>query len=190
MPKPVPSRKSNARAPVRSSTKAARSQIIARKKSEQQSEQELVVRTPQNSDWLRQSGVIVPDGLDPSEEVIRLDFTSLTDRAVGAVHSRFSVRHAHALYVRAGVATRLLRLKRKHRIELAKHRVRNGSKFRTAKALEEDYSLNAGAKLEGTILSLEIKAQLMDSVIEGFMDVVKAASREMSRRDSERSQRD
>ncbi len=39
-------------------------------------------------------------------------------------------------------------------------------------------------------MQLEIKATVMDSVIEGFMDIVKAASREMSRRDSERSQRD
>lgn len=132
----------------------------------------------------------MPEGLDPSEEILHLDFTSVTDRMVGAIHSRFSVRHAHALYVRAGIATRLLRLKRKHRIDLAKYRVRHGNRFSTVKALEEDFSLGAGSKLERTILALEIKAQIMDSVIEGFMDIVKAASREMSRRDSERSQRD
>lgn len=88
------------------------------------------------------------------------------------------------------MATRLLRLKRKHRVDLAKHRVRNESKFKTVKALEEDFSINAGAKLEQQIMGLEIKAQLMDAVIEGYMDIVKAASREMSRRDSERSSRD
>jgi hypothetical protein len=143
-----------------------------------------------NSEWLNQKGVIVPEGLDPSEENLHLDFTSITDRAVGAIHSRFSVRHAHALYVRAEVATRLLRLRRKHRLELAKHRVRLGKNFRTAKALDEDFSLGRGRRLESTILGLEVKAEIMDSVIEGFMDIVKAASREMSRRDSERGQRD
>ena len=132
----------------------------------------------------------MPEGLDPSEEIIRLDFTSVSDRHVGAIHSRFSVRHAHALYIRAGVATRLLRLKRKHRLDLAKYRVRNELKFKTLKALEESFSLGPGAKLEATIMGLEIKATLMDSIIEGFMDIVRAASREMSRRDSERSSRD
>ena len=132
----------------------------------------------------------MPEGLDPSEEIIALDFTSVSDRHVGAIHSRFSVRHAHALYIRAGVATRLLRLKRKHRLELAKYRVRNELKFKTLKALEESFSLGPGSKLEGTIMNLEIKATMMDSIIEGFMDIVKAASREMSRRDSERSARD
>jgi hypothetical protein len=63
-------------------------------------------------------------------------------------------------------------------------------KYKTVRALEESYTLGPGAKLEVTIMNLEIKATLMDSIIEGFMDIVKAASREMSRRDSERSQRD
>lgn len=119
-----------------------------------------------------------------------MDFTAVSDRAIGAIHSRFSVRHSHALYVRAGVAVALLRAKRRHRLELAKFRVRNESKYKTVKALEEAYSLGQGSSLEQKIVQLEIKATLMDSIIEGFMDVVKAASREMSRRDSERSQRD
>src|SRR5580765_1707924 len=190
MRKQTPSRRSNAPTPAQSSSRDAHSPISAKRKSRPTNALTLVVRTPQNSEWLRQQGIIVPEGLDPSEEILHLDFTAVSDRHIGAIHSRFSVRHAHALYVRAGLATRLLRLKRKHRIDLAKHRVRYGSDFPTIKALEEDFSLGAGEKLEGTLMQLEIKATVMDSVIEGFMDIVKAASREMSRRDSERSQRD
>lgn len=40
------------------------------------------------------------------------------------------------------------------------------------------------------MLELEIKTEVLDAVIGGFDDVVKAASREMSRRDSERAPRD
>lgn len=36
----------------------------------------------------------------------------------------------------------------------------------------------------------EIKATMLDALIGGYEDVVKAASREMSRRDSERTPRD
>jgi len=109
---------------------------------------------------------------------------------VGALHSRFAVRHAHALYVRAGVATHLLRIRRKHRIELARFRAKAGGKFNTVKAADEAFSRGSGRKLEGTILQLEIKEEILDALIGGYEDVVKAASREMSRRDSERAPRD
>ena len=88
------------------------------------------------------------------------------------------------------MATRLLRLKRKQRIELAKYRARHAKDFKTAKELESSFSLKAGKKLEATILKVEIKAQVLDAVVGGYDDIVKAASREMSRRDSERAPRD
>lgn len=146
---------------------------------------------PDRSNWLSQSGLIVPDDLDPSEEAVHLDFTSITDRAVGAVHSRFAVRHAHALYVRAGIASEILKLKRKHRLAVAKFRVRNDKKYRTDKALLDAFSLtDKGDELEKELMQLEVKAEILDAVTEGFLDIVKAASREMARRDSERRPRD
>lgn len=39
-------------------------------------------------------------------------------------------------------------------------------------------------------MKLEIESELLDAVIGGYDDIVKAASREMSRRDSERGPRD
>jgi hypothetical protein len=40
------------------------------------------------------------------------------------------------------------------------------------------------------MMNLEIRAKMLDAVIGGYDDIVRAASREMSRRDSERAPRD
>lgn len=40
------------------------------------------------------------------------------------------------------------------------------------------------------MMALEIKATMLDAVIGGYDDIVRAASREMSRRDSERTPHD
>lgn len=147
--------------------------------------------TPENISWLAQSGLIVPDDLDPDEEVIHLDFTRIGNRAVGAVHSRFAVRHAHALYQRSLLAGQLLRLQRKHRLALGAFRVRRGDEFRTDKACAEAFSMSKdGKRLEKAMMQHEIKGKMLDAVIGGYEDIVKAASREMSRRDSERAPRD
>jgi hypothetical protein len=122
---------------------------------------------------------------------LNIDFTTIGNRAVGSVHSRFAVRHAHALFIRAGVASERLRLQRKHRLALGAFRVRRGNEFRTDKACTEAFSRSKdGKRIEKRMMELEIKATMLDAVIGGYEDIVKAASREMSRRDSERAPRD
>lgn len=183
--------KSNASRQKEFNSKDARSRGSVRKKSKSESVKTLRVATPSNIAWLAQSGLIVPDDLDPSDESVPLDFTRLGNRAIGALHSRFAVRHAHALYVRSQFASEQLRLRRRHRLSLASWRVHRGEDFRTDKACTEAFSRSKdGKKLEKALMELEIKAEVLDAVIGGFEDIVKAASREMSRRDSERAPRD
>lgn len=183
--------KSSASQQRESSSRGARSRGSVRKKSESANEQTLRVATPQSIAWLSQSGLIVPDDLDPSDESVPLDFTRASNREIGAIHSRFAVRHAHALYVRAGIATEILRIRRRVRLALAAYRVHHGDEFRTDKACTESFSRSkVGKRMEKTLNELEIKAEVLDAVIGGFEDIVKAASREMSRRDSERAPRD
>jgi hypothetical protein len=88
------------------------------------------------------------------------------------------------------VATRLLTLRRKAKLDLAKFRARYQKDYKTARELEAAFQTGPGEKTENNIMQLEIKAELMDAVIGGYDDIVRAASREMSRRDSERSPRD
>jgi hypothetical protein len=91
----------------------------------------------------------------------------------------------------SGVASRLLALRRNHRMALAKYRSLNQRKYKTAKELEAKFSVTReGRKLENTISKLEIRAEILGAVIGGFEDITKAASREMTRRDSERAPRD
>lgn len=74
---------------------------------------------------------------------------------------------------------------------LASYRVHHADEFRTDKACSEAFSRSKdGKRIEKAIMELEIKTEVLDAVIGGFEDIVKAASREMSRRDSERAPRD
>jgi hypothetical protein len=127
--------------------------------------------------------------LEPDDESLPLDFTRLNNRSVGSLHSRFAVRHAHVLYVRAQNASELLRVRRQHRLALASFRVHGD--YKTEKALTLAFSKSkTGRKIETVMQGLEIKSVYLDAIAEGYMDIVKAASREMARRDSERGPRD
>lgn len=184
----------NVRPQRQPNSRDARSQPSARKKSSglKKEIEMLRVATPSDnrSEWLRQEGLIVPDDLDPSQERIPLDFTTLSNQAVGALHSRFAVRHAHALYRRALLAGDILSFHRRRRLLLARFRALHVKEYKTARELEGAFSTGRGRKVEETIMALEIKAEVLDAVIGGYDDIMKAASREMSRRDSERAPRD
>jgi len=73
---------------------------------------------------------------------------------------------------------------------LASFRSLHAKEFKTARELEAAFSLGPGKQTEGNLMRLEIKSEVLDAVIGGYDDIVKAASREMSRRDSERAPRD
>lgn len=153
------------------------------KKSRSGSKPELRLALPRNYEWLSQQGVIVPDELDSTSETLRVDFTRLNSRAIGAVHSRFCNRLAHALYVRAQVETEKLPLERKLHIEQARYRIRHESDFKTVKALEAAMSLDKRIKqMQNEILTLEVREVALDAVIKGYESIIRAASRDMSRR--------
>jgi hypothetical protein len=84
----------------------------------------------------------------------------------------------------------LLRLRHRQRIGLARFRAVHTDEFKTIRELDSAYHAGSGKRIEERILALEIKAEVLEAVIGGYDDIVKAASREMSRRDSERAPRD
>lgn len=141
--------------------------------------------------FLRQEGLIVPDDLDDKEERLDIDFTSASNRAIGAIHSRFANRHAYALFVSAKNSTRLIAKRRKLRLLQAKYRVRHQPEYKTAKELEAAMSLTPKIKtLEDEIMELEIRQDLLKAVEESYLDVVRAASREITSRGQEQGARD
>jgi hypothetical protein len=186
------SRRQSAKAQDNFSSKDARSQGSAKRKSKKSKSEieKLRVATPTNSGlaFLAKEGLVVPDDLDPSEEFVELDLTGVPNGRVGASHSRWAVRHAHALYVLAVTQTKVKRLQRRIRVEKAKYRIthKGGKKFE----LDDEMALNPKIKkLEDKLVELETHAEIMEALMKGFEDYRNAASREMSRRDSERAQR-
>ncbi len=102
---------------------------------------------------------------------------------MGGIHSRLCNRLAHALYVRSQLETEALVLQRKRHIEEARYRVAHESDFKTMKTLEASMALSKPIKkMSHELLRIEIKATALDAVIKGYESIIRAASREMSRR--------
>ena len=140
---------------------------------------------------LYESGVVVPDDLDPDEEQVPLDFTEPASRAIGGIHSRFAVRHAHALFVTAKVATSLARKRDELRKREVVFRARHADDFSQKWKLDAEMAQNKRiAKLRDEVVELEIQLELFRAVSAGYESFVKAASREMTRRESERAPND
>jgi hypothetical protein len=135
---------------------------------------------------LADAGLIVPDEIPSEDEIVPLDFTTLSDRGVGSIHSRFAVRHAHALFHVALAGTKLVALRRDMRIAQAKFRLEHTEEKRknvVDAMMEEDEHL---AHLFDRISVAEAHIAMLGAVAQGYEDLRNAASREMTRRISER----
>jgi hypothetical protein len=195
MKKKKSSRSQNAKAQEHSISKAAHSQDSAKKKSKKFKDdvENLRVAVPTDSRWrvLQQEGLIVPDELDPHDENVPLDFTQPSNRAIGAIHSRFAVRHSYALYSLAKIRSRLVRNRRELRHKQAIFRARHANDFKNKYSLDDAMENDATIrKLLDRIMKLEVDGELVEAVAAGYEVIRNAASREMSRRDSERASRD
>lgn len=141
--------------------------------------------------FLKDEGLIVPESLDPESDQLDIDFTAISSRVIGAIHSRYAVRHAHALFVTARHASRLAELRGILRMEQAKFKARNADRYKEKWKLEAAMSNSKRiTKVQDEMTALEIKVEIFKAVLDGYEDIRNAASREMFRRDSERAPRD
>ena len=132
-------------------------------------------------------GVVAPDEIpSDDEDGVPLDFTGLSSRTIGAIHSRYAVRHSHALFHLALRAARLARLRRNARITEAKFRVvHTGEKKTDVDALmEEDRRIVRG---RDEIVQVEVEMEILEAVAKGYEGIRNAASREISRRMGEKA---
>jgi hypothetical protein len=153
----------------------------------------LRVATPQNSGlpFLIQSGVITPEEIHAGEEVVPLDFTSTTSREIGAIHSRFAVRHAHALFVLAQVAAELAHLRHDLRMDQAQFRFVKKDEFKTKYELDDAMMRTKRHKLiSNKIVEAEANSEMLQALVQGYEGLRNAASREIARRSSEQAPRD
>lgn len=89
--------------------------------------------------------------------------------------------------MRSELETQQLSLQRKRHIAEARYRVQHEDQHKTMKTLEAHMVLSKPIKTFNKRLSqLEIKAVALDAVIKGYESIIRAASREMSRRGIER----
>jgi hypothetical protein len=179
----------NVRASGKPNSKAARSEISVKRKSVKS----LVIATPQNTQlaYLKNEGLIAPDEISAQLDAVPLDFTRLNSRQIGAVHSRYAVRHSHAIFQVAKRAGRLAGLKRDLRLEQAKFRYKNVKKFKTKYELDDAMQLQDEiADLLDEITVLEAEKEVIEALALGYEDLRNAASREMFRRSSEQAPRD
>lgn len=76
-----------------------------------------------------------------------------------------------------------LPLERRLHLAQARYRMRREGDFKTVKALDAHMALDSTIKpMQKKISQLEVREVAMDAVIKGYESVVRAASREMSRR--------
>ncbi len=110
----------------------------------------------------------------------------MTGRQVGAVHSRYCVRHSHVIFVAARRAAQLAALKRDLRFAQAKFRLKNKDDYKTKYELDDamEYD-NTVSDFQDQIAKLDAEKQLLDAIALGYDDLKAAASRELFRRSSE-----
>jgi hypothetical protein len=96
------------------------------------------------------------------------------------------VRHAHAIFNCSILSADLSQLRRDLKIEKSKFRIRNkGEKLNIVNAMMEDD--DGIVEIEDKILELEAKVGVLSAIAAGYESLRNAASREISRRLSERA---
>lgn len=140
---------------------------------------------------LANAGIIVPDEIPPDEETVPLDFTQLSNRDIGSVHSRFAVRHAHAIFHGAMLGSRIAFHRRKLRMLEAQFRIARGGdrvkKTDVDALMEEDDEI---IEARDHLTQVEAEMGIVQAVAQGYEDLRNAASREISRRIGEQAPRD
>jgi len=134
-------------------------------------------------------GLVVPEEIPSDEDTLVLDFTLLSNRDIGSVHSRYAVRHAHAIFQAAKTAAKIATLNRDLRFSEAKFRITHkGQQLNVVRALMEDDEHIT--KQRDRVSKAEIEHELITAVAQGYEDIRNAASREISRRLGERAATD
>lgn len=107
------------------------------------------------------------------------------------MHSRYAVRHSHAIFMASADESRLAILRRNLRLEKAKYRILHGDEYKTKYELDDAALLDKEiGSMEEQIVELEARLKILDGVAQGYEGLRNAASREMFRRSSEQASKD
>jgi len=193
----MPAKKKSPSLPVsvrrRSNSRGVHSGNSAVKKSRLSKEEieGLQVRTPRDTvlQHLADVGIIVPAEIPTDDDVVPLDFTNTSNRDIGSLHSRYAVRHAHAIFQAALAAAKLAELKRGLKFSEAQFRLKHKDKqLNVVNAMMEDDEHITTRRDRAS--KSEIDLELINAVAQGYESIRNAASREISRRMGERAATD
>jgi hypothetical protein len=193
MKKKARSRRQSASVRKASNSKGAPSRASAKKKSSGSKIEGLKIATPTDTRlaFLQNEGLIAPDEIASDEDRVPLDFTSLDFKLVGAVHSRYAVRHSHAIFRAAFYRVRVAYINRDLRLLKARKRAKLGKKYRTKWQLDDALLRDTEIKeLEDDLVEAEAKLTAIEAIASGYEDLRNAASREMFRRGVEKAPND
>lgn len=140
--------------------------------------------------FLADLGIVVPTEIPSDDDVVPFDFTRLSNRDLGALHSRYAVRHSHAIFQVALKSTRFVHLRRDLRIAQSRFRILHDDEKRknvVDAMMEDDEKIS---HLLDRIAISESEVKLLEAVAQAYEDIRNAASREMTRRISERAPTD
>lgn len=169
--------------------KVASGNVRKRKRSTGGSEDgALKVRTPRDAalKHLAVLDLIVPEEIPSDDDNVPLDFTELSNRDLGALHSRYAVRHAYAIFQAAKAEGKIASLKRNLKFNEATFRIKHKDLvLNVVQAMMED---DEGiTKQRDRVSRAETEHKLIDAVADGYEGIRNAASREISRRLGERA---
>lgn len=132
--------------------------------------------------------MIVPVELDPDERSVPLDLTEPSSVEVGHVHSEFNARLAYALTNAGMLESHLIELRRSVKLLKADFAVRHIDEKKTDR--DAAATLHKPIReIEDEIASEEANMKILEGVIGGYVKIVEGASREISRRENERTSR-
>lgn len=141
--------------------------------------------------FLRAEGLVVPNEIPSEDDAVALDFTRISSRELGNVHSRFAVRHAYAIFTLARRESALVTKRRNLRMAQAKYRARHGGDYKNKYSLDDAMERTPSIRrVLDDIAKIEAERIVIEAVAQGYDDLRAAASREMYRRGSENAPKD
>jgi len=107
------------------------------------------------------------------------------------VHSRYAVRHSHAIFRASFYRIRVAYLQRDIRLVKARKRARISDAYKTKWQLDDALLRDREIKeLEDDLVDAEAKLTVIEALAGGYEDLRNAASREMFRRGVEKAPND
>ncbi len=107
---------------------------------------------------------------------------------MGSIHSEFNARIAYAITNAGLIESHIIELRRASKLERAKFTLRHPG--------PKKYEIDAEAlldekikEIEDKLASEESRLKILDAIIQGYTKIVEGASREISRRENERTSR-